>query len=296
MQPIYFGHLLLNKQERMWSFFRDFLINLVTRIPGLFIFLGFVSCGASRFCFDKGSHFPSKETTWFFVWLGVAFILAGLVILFLQTQKVHKSLRNNTSCKFNSTTVTIVIGNIQNVTNISKSGAFVLPANTTFADKCVEDPNSALGAFFKEHHPDKISDFPQRIKEILAGRKIVPSDSGHYEPAMAVLLPEEYSMPAKVILVSSSILEKGKGFHSEPALVAASIQNVFKELADKKINTIYFPVIGSGHAGLELTDSLCLLMLSIKFLSRQFHYAKNVYIFVREVDRKKINASFLNSL
>lgn len=168
--------------------------------------------------------------------------------------------------------------------------------NTSFADDCVTDKNSALGAFFNKHHSDKISQFNQKIKTILAKKQIQPVENAHYAPATVLMLPDEFSIKAKIILVASSKRNEDKGFYTDPAIISDSIQNIFKETSDKRISTFLFPIIGSGHAGLEITNALNLLILCIKHHSKKFNHVKNVIIFVRECDRQKINANFLNSL
>lgn len=262
----------------------------------------------TSFIYDKVKDLPLATSLKQFllldikIWIVLTVVAFCLLLIFLFRRKLAQLLgygsgiKNNYSKQFNSTKVSIIIGNIEDANGITKNGAFILPANTTFADKCVEDPNSALGAFFRKHHHDKISDFPKNIKKILEDNGLAPNEKGYYKSGTAIILPEEYSMPAKVILVASSVLKEGVGFRSDHTLVTKSVHNVFKEIADKKIDTLYFPIIGSGHAGLELTDALCLLLWCIKYQCKHFHFAKNIYIFIRESDNKKINNSFLNCL
>lgn len=207
--------------------------------------------------------------------------------------KEYKLVIDICTCHF---TLTIRVLPIQKVSNLTNDSAFVLPANNSFADDCITDGKSALGAFFKEHHSEKIMNFKERIKKILTEQSIFPIKGDLFKPATAIILPDEYSIKAKVILVASSVRNDGKGFYTNPSIICDSIYNVFEKTADKKINTFYFPIIGSGHAGLETTEALNLMLLFIKFHTKQFHHVKNITIFVLENDIKKIKANFLNSL
>lgn len=272
------------------------LSQTLERLPHFVIFLGLLTIGFSFTTFNKGFHFPTAIPNWIIFSVGCAFIVIGLVLHFILLGKQAKTLKDKTVLKFNSTTLTIKIANIQEEENLTSDSAFVLPANTTFMDDCVTDSQSALGSFFNKHHSDKIPDFNKKLKEILRAQNIHPIEGTHYAPATVLILPEEFSIKSKVILVASSVRNTGKGFQTDPAIISNSIYNVFKETADKRISTFFIPIIGSGHAGLEITQALNLLLLCIKFHLKQFHHPKNILIFVRKIDRKKINASFLNSL
>ena len=275
---------------------KDIFAKTIEKVPNLIIVLGAIFFTISFLTYNTiGFHFPAESPKLLFIILGGIFIVLGIVIHFIQLDKQTKKLKDKTTLKFNSTTLTIKIANIQDEDNLTIDSAFVLPANNTFVDDCVTDYKSALGSFFNKHHSDKIPTFNQKLKEILHTQNILPFDGIHYEPATVLILPEEFSIKSKVILVASSIRNSGRGFHTNPAIISESILNVFKETADKRISTFFIPVIGSGHAGLEITQALNLLLLCIKFYSNQFHHPKNIFIFVRKIDSQKINANFINS-
>jgi hypothetical protein len=264
------------------------------RIPHFVIFLGLLTIGFSFTTFDKVFHFPTAKPNWIIFSVGIGFIILGIILHLAQLDKKTKKLKDKSKLKFNSTILTIKIGDIQDENELTNDSAFVLPANTSFADDCVTDTKSALGAFFTKHYPDKIPTFTQNLQAILETKNMKPIEGIHYEPSTILILPDEYSIKSKVILMASSVRSTGSGFRTDPSIISNCIFNLFKETADKRISTFYLPIIGSGHAGLDITEALNLLILSIKFHSKSFHHPKNVYIFVRERDKNKINASFLN--
>ncbi|TAE88068.1 MAG: hypothetical protein EAY81_03315 [Bacteroidetes bacterium] len=265
------------------------------RLPHFVIFLGLVAVGFSFATYEKGFHFPTPTPNWIIFYFGVGFIAGGLILYFVLTEKKSKRLKNKTTLKFNSTELTIKIADIQDAENLSNDCAFILPCNTSFVDDCVTDNKTALGAFFNKHHSEKIPQFHQKLKTILKSKGLQPIEGIHYAPSTVLILPEEFSISAKVILVASSVRNTGQGFHTDPSIISNTIYNLFQQTADQRISTFFIPIIGSGHAGLEITEALNLLILCIKFHSKKFHHPKNVYIFVREKDSQKINASFLNS-
>jgi len=275
---------------------KDIFAKTIEQVPNLIIFLGCISFGSSYISYDAtGFHFPTANPKIPFIIFGVGLIVVGILIHIVLREKKTKKLKDETVLKFNSTTLTIKIASIQDADNLNNNCAFILPANTTFVDDCVTDTKSALGAFFSKYHQDKIPEFNEALKQILSSKHILPVNGIYYEPSTVLILPEEYSIQAKVILVASAEKSPDRGFQTDPSLISNSIRNVFSETADKRINTFFFPVIGSGHAGMEITEALNLLILCIKFHSKTFHHPKNVFIFVRDTDSRKINASFLNS-
>ena len=269
------------------------LAQTLERFPHFVIFLGVLILFFSFTTYENGFHFPQKAPNWIFFAAGIIVIIAGIVLHFVSCDKKMKKLVDGTTIKFNSTILTIKIGDIQNEEGVSKDSAFVLPANTTFADDCVTDINSALGSFFNKHHAEKIPSFSKNIQRILKDKRI-PSNGGNYESATVLILPDEYSIQSKVILIASSERSSEKGFNTTPSIISNSIYNLFEATAEQRIRKFYIPIIGSGHAGLEITEALNLMILCIKFHSRQFHHPSNITIFVRKKDKNKINASFLN--
>ena len=90
------------------------------------------------------------------IWLIPGF---GLVLLLIGTfmccnispaKLIYKAIdikKNPLILTFGSSTVTIKVGKIQELTGCDKTVAVVLGANTTFVDDCATDAHSAFGAF-----------------------------------------------------------------------------------------------------------------------------------------------------
>lgn len=276
---------------------KDIFARAIKEVPNLIIVLGAIFLIISFISYNnQGINFPTESPKYLLLIFGGIFIVLGIIIHFIYRNKNTRKLKDKTTLKFNSTILTIKIANIQDESNLTSDSAFVLPANDTFVDDCVTDNNTALGSFFNKHHADKIPTFKEKLKEILKSQNIMPNDDEHYKPSTVLILPEEYSIKSKVILIVSSVKNCGVGFQTDPAIISNCIYNLFKETSDKRISTFFIPIIGSGHAGLEITQALNLLLLCIKFHTKQFHHPRNINIYVREIDNKKINANFLNSI
>lgn len=221
----------------------------------------------------------------------IATIIAGLVLYYFRRfeeyRRINKkaTVKKGISLKFNNTTVNLKEGEIQNVEITNKNSAVVLPANTTFIDDCITDPKSTLGAFFLKFYPDKI---PTRVSEDiekeLRKQHYKKDKNGSYPPGTTIILPKEYDTPAKCIITASTIRKEKVGIVAYPSTICECIRQIFEITADKKIERIYMPVIGSGHGGLDINDALLFILLSIKYYSKRYHHIKTVDILITPED------------
>lgn len=265
------------------------------KLQHFLVFLGILTIIVSFITFEDGFHFPREVPIWVLLYIGIGLLILGIIVHFIPTKNIPKKLKNGIRLKFHSTVLTFVIDDLQNAKDLNTNCAFILPCNTTFIDDCVTDSNSALGAFFSKHHPNKILTFNQSVNAILNSNNIRPDENNQYKPGTAILLPEEYSVGAHVILVASVVRNNTNGFWTDPTIISKCVENVFRITTDKRITKFYFPIIGSGHGGMPLTDALNLLSICIKFHTKKYHHPKYVEVFIREKDQFKINAHFINS-
>ena len=189
---------------------------------------------------------------------------------------------------FNQITINLKIGRIQKIPGLTKNSAVVLPANTSFIDDCITDDKSALGAFFLEFFPEKISKVSGDIEQQLQKQGHQKDEDASYPPGTTIILPEEYNTPAKCIMTASTIRREKVGILTSPNTICECIRQVFEITADKKIERLYMPVLGSGHGGLDINDAMLFLILSLKYYSKTFHHIKTVDIMVMEGDVKKL--------
>jgi len=194
-------------------------------------------------------------------------------------------LKKGISFSFNGLSIVLRTGKIQEIPKLSKNSAVVLPANTTFIDDCITDPKSALGAFFLKFYPDKI---PTRVSEDiekeLRKQHYKKDKNESYPPGTTIILPKEYDTPAKCIITASTIRKEKVGIVAYPGTICECIRQIFEITADKKIERIYMPVIGSGHGGLDINDALLFILLSIKYYSKRYHHIKTVDILITPKD------------
>jgi hypothetical protein len=182
-----------------------------------------------------------------------------------------------------------IIDEMQNSRMKSGDTAFVLPVNTYFVDDCITDKNSVLGSFFFEFHPTLIPTFSEYVKTSLEYKEIFADNSGNYPVSSTIILPPIFNTPCKVILTASTTKSFGEGFRSNPVIITSCIEQIYKVTADQRISNIVMPILGSGRGGLEISDALTLIILSIKFYSKKFHHIKKINLHARKADFEKIN-------
>lgn len=216
-------------------------------------------------------------------------LLLGSPIMFIFTREDRKinrriKIENGLSLPFGRVSVNLKVGKVQEVFGSSESTTVILPANTTFIDDCITDKNSALGAFFLEYYPDKISDIATVIEEQLKRSGYKKSENGTYFPGTTIIMPSPYNTPSKILITASTVRREITGINAEPSTICECIRQVFMLTSDKKISKLRMPILGSGHGGLDINDALLFLILAIKHYSKQYHHVKSVDIIVTEID------------
>jgi len=229
----------------------------------------------------------------------IAAIIAGLVLYYFRTFEEYRrisrkaTVKRGISLRFNNITVNLKEGEIQNIEATNRNSAVVLSANTTFIDDCITDEKSALGAFFLSHYSDKI---PQKVSEDIEkslkkyGHQ--KDKNGLYPPGTTIILPKEYDTPSKCIITASTIRKEKIGIVAYPSTICECIRQIFEITADKKIERVYMPIIGSGHGGLDINDALLFILLSIKYYSKRYHHIKTVNILITPKDVSRLKDAY----
>ncbi len=235
---------------------------------------------------------------------GIAAFIGGYVLFYWKP--IHDRMNNwikeridrekHIKIRYNTLNVNFLYNQIQKISFNEEAVdiAVVLPVNNSFKDDCVYDEKSATGAYcLRYYHPKKDKIFSD-IDQVLKAENVKKCYDDLYPPATAIFLPDEYNVPVKCILVASTIRTEQKGIFTHPFIICESIRNIFKITANKKIKTIYIPILGSGHGGLDFNDSLLLMIISFKFYSKKYHHIKCVNLVINKKD--KLDLTMINSL
>jgi O-acetyl-ADP-ribose deacetylase (regulator of RNase III) len=181
------------------------------------------------------------------------------------------------------------MGSIQNIEMDSSHGAYVLPANTSFDEGCIRDPRSSLGAFFQKYFPSGLNSIQENI------RKEAQSMYGEYFekkgecPAGTTIFLDKPLGSNHRIFITAVTKSSFEGIHADTLTLIASIKKVFQCSADKRISELCFPVLGTGHGGLDFPAALTFMILqSIHcVISEGAHHVKYIKIVVYDPKKEK---------
>lgn len=226
---------------------------------------------------------------------GFILLLVGILLFYLMnrdsTSKACLDYNKGVEIKRGELIIRIKQGEIQSVVPETKNAVIVLPANTTFFDDCVTDKRTAMGAFFLERFPEKVTVLPSLINTILTEKGFRPDANGQFMTGTTIILPDEYAKPAKIIITASTSRIAGTGITSSPHVICSCVEGVLKCTADQRIDSVYLPILGSGHGGIDRGMALLFLLLSILHFSRSYHHIKLVQIIVHPKDIVSLNQS-----
>ena len=264
------------------------VVNIMLLFGFLFVVLSF------KLRLDGLNTFSLEGTpNWIMLIVGII-LLFGSPVIFVFTRedkRINKkvTIEKGLSFSFNKLSVTLRTGRIEEIPELSKDSAVVLPANTTFFDDCITDPKSALGAFFLKFYPDKIPvTVCEDIEKELGKRGYQKDEDDSYPPGTTIILPKEYDIQAKCIITASTIRKENVGIWAFPSTICDCVRQIFETTADKKIEKLHMPALGSGHGGLDINDALLFLLLALKYYSKRYHHIKSVEIIVTPTDASKL--------
>ena len=262
-------------------------------IVNMMVFFGLVFIALSFFGLDGIKTITLVASPrWPMLIIGSILTFAGLTVFLLtrEERRINKKARieKGISIKLGRILVKLELGKIQEISNLNKTTAVVLPANTTFINDCITDKNSALGSFMMDHYPAKISEITKVIEERLKISGVPRNNDNTYPLGTTIILPQPYDTPINILITAATIRKEKIGIRAEPTSICECIRQVFVATSDKKISKLRMPILGSGHGGLEINTALLFLILGIRHYSNCYHHVKSVHIVVTENDAKRL--------
>ena len=105
------------------------------------------------------------------------------------------------------------------------------------------------------------------------------------------MLPDYFAKPARIVVTASTIRTVGAGIISSPQIICNCVEEILKATADQRIDTLYLPILGSGHGGVDRGLALLFLLLAMLHFSKTYHHIKVVNIVVHPKDIDGLNRS-----
>ncbi len=168
--------------------------------------------------------------------------------------------------------------------------AVVLPANDLFDDSCFDDTGIALGGYLAHHfsHSEIVELKEQRNLEL---KKLTakPIDDGlattdkSYGVGSCLFLEKSGH---RLIVAAVSTKRRTEGVNAEIYYVHRAMREIFRTVAEKELNTIFVPVIGSGKGGVPRRIALLSLLNAVceNVCRSSGHHLKEVHIIVFKKD------------
>ncbi len=226
---------------------------------------------------------------------GSLLVVAGLTLFLLthQTMGIRNRLNYNHGIEIKRDNFKLIIksGEIQKIQDATRNTAIVLPANTTFVDSCATDARTAMGAFFTKHFPEEVGTLPSLLKTVLEASGITIEGTGQYPAGTTVMLPDSFAKPAKIVVTASTIRTPGTGIVSNPSIICNCVEEILKTTADQRIDTLYLPILGSGHGGIDRGLALLFLLIAMLHFSKSYHHINVVHIIIHPKDVNELNKS-----
>jgi len=277
---------------------RKFL-EVLNEIPTqkVFLFSGVFLIGSAFIQYNSGLVF-SNDFSCERLSVGMGFVFLSIILLIFSGFEQVKRQKITTKGKiyrYNDTVIVLQIGNIEDRCLYSEKSVVVLPANTAFNDDCITDKNSALGAFFSTHYLAQLEEAKTTIISTASREcKRFAENENEYALGSTILLPVPFNSLTAVAISAVTTRQSCIGISADLCSIVLTIKKIFEITADKKIDTIVMPAIGSGHGGVSLDFSINTILLNIKYNLQHYHHIKNIKIVIHSNKQRNMKLKLVN--
>lgn len=184
------------------------------------------------------------------------------------SSKITKSA-DGYSIDIKGTEFHIRFGQIESCEATDPHCVVALPANEFFDDECLEDRQSSLGAYIQHAFPGQLDDIRQLICDSVKDwqsqsvEKTAGSFHKSYGIAKCIYLKDPISSKRKLILVSVTRKRAGHRLAAEPRYLFWAVKAINQVMSDHRLHELHFPLLGSGHGGVEKGVALLYTVIAI---------------------------------
>jgi len=219
---------------------------------------------------------PYPDPHYFIASIGLVFsVSSAFLYLFDEVtfgwigfRKIRK-LDNGITAKLSNTNINIRFGMLEKLAEASEDSLVVLPANEFFDDECINDKKSALGSYINHRFTNQTKEVKDAIANGLSGRAYneVEKEAGvlqkSYGVGVGVYVKKLLSSTQPLLFVSVTTKRSGEGLRADMSYIFEAIKEIERIVVDHRIDSLYVPVLGSGHGGLRKEVSLFGILLAI---------------------------------
>ena len=169
--------------------------------------------------------------------------------------------------------------------------AILLPANSSFDEKCITDKNSALGSYFLKNYPGRIDDTKKIIIDTATKIFSLSTDKKCADLGDTILLTKYDGEKINVLISAVTQDNPGIGIQANAMGIISSTKNAISLCSENKYSSITMPIIGTGHGGIKPNISLMLICIQyyLSVYHSQNHHVKELEIVVFDKDNRLKN-------
>jgi hypothetical protein len=271
----------------MWSFFKQLLkqnYSVIVLILGAF-FAG-ISCITVG---QKDTYLLTHTPTPL-----VLFVLGAVLILVSVTSFAYsnwrppgiggldlsavKESRGIFSTKVVDCEIRVVKGRLEDYT-YGTGSAVVLPCNEYFDDECAADTRSALGAYVNSIFKNRCAEFVCLVREQcprvfgpgVEREKTKAVRAVSFGVGVCLLLDKPLGHHVPIALLSTTTQLAQEGLVGSVSYVFDGMKDLFRSMADARLNEVVMPLLGSGHGGVDRPLAFVGLLIAIAEAARRGH-------------------------
>jgi O-acetyl-ADP-ribose deacetylase (regulator of RNase III) len=167
----------------------------------------------------------------------------------------------------------------------------LLPANTSFDEKCITDNNSALGSYFRKNYPDRIDNTRKKIIEEARIKFSLSTEKKCADVGDTILLSNYDGEKVNILISAVTQDNPDIGIQADSIGILSSIKKAISLCSENRYSSITMPIIGTGHGGMKPNISLMLICIQY-FLSvyhSQNHHVRELSIIVFDQGKRLKN-------
>ena len=189
-----------------------------------------------------------------------------------------KESRGTFSTEVDECEIRVVKGKLEDYT-YGAGSAVVLPCNEYFDDECAADTRSALGAYvnsiFKNRCPEFVSlvreQCPRAFGPGVEREKTKAVRAVSFGVGLCLLLDKPLGHCFPIALLSTTTQLSQEGLVGSVSYLFDGMKNLFRSMADARLNEVVMPLLGSGHGGVDRPLAFVGLLIAIAEAARRGH-------------------------
>jgi len=152
----------------------------------------------------------------------------------------------------------------------------LLPANTSFDEKCITDKNSALGCYFLKNYADRINETKKIIIDTATKNFSLSTEKKCADLGATILLPKYDGNKINILISAVTQDNPGIGIQANATGIMASIKNALTLCSQNRYSSVTMPIIGTGHGGLK--PDISLMLICIQYFISLNHLQNHVTV------------------